>query len=250
VFSQFAQVLDDFKHYCENDSDHLNKLQFHVIDGEKYHSLTTAADIFNFKARKNNAKIHVLLLDKQRADGFDGLQDVECMIIMEPCTTDSMKRQLIARVVRQRAQSKSRVVKVHEYVCVPGALNLKKWMASKSDWWQHDRRVAPWVFEPLLSQARTPDQIVAGSQMVSGVMEDLCKEGKEEYVKGFEKKLMQNPPSLKSMKQSLFGKSNVEELNEIKEVLGRENATKGEKDKQKLRMWNQWQDVRNTYLSS
>jgi hypothetical protein len=162
------------------------------------------------------------------------------MIIMEPCTTDSMKRQLIARVVRQRAHRQSRTVDVYEYVSTPGFLNIKKVYASMSDWWTHDKRVAPWVFKPLLSQARTPDQIVVANQMVSGEMEDLCQGNRDEFEKGFINKF-RKADLRTAFKTWSFGKDNEEELQDI------ESRLKGQEDKQKR--WRQWQRFRNENLN-
>jgi hypothetical protein len=151
-----------------------------------------------------------------------------------------MKRQLIARVVRQRAHRQSRTVDVYEYVSTPGFLNIKKVYASMSDWWTHDKRVAPWVFKPLLSQARTPDQIVVANQMVSGEMEDLCQGNRDEFEKGFIHKF-QKADLRSAFKTWSFGKENEEELEDIERRLA------GTDDKRKR--WRQWQRFRNENLN-
>lgn len=238
LFSQFSDVLSNFEQYCGGNDSHL---KFHEVEKNAVENIKPA-DYFNLAAKKkeDKTKVHILLLDKDRADGFDGLQDVKLMIIMEPCTTDSMKRQLIARVVRQRAHSQSRTVDVYEYVSTPGFLNIKKVYASMSDWWTHDKRVAPWVFKPLLSQARTPDQIVVANQMVSGEMEDLCQGNRDEFEKGFINKF-RKADLRTAFKTWSFGKDNEEELKDI------ERRLNGREDKQKR--WRQWQRFRNENLN-
>jgi hypothetical protein len=236
LFSQFDTVLSNFKTYCSG----AQRLKIHRVGDPFDGGITKASDQFNFSAKEDPNNIHILMLSKSEADGFDGLQDVGLMIIMEPCTTDSMKRQLIARVVRQRAHTKSRTVNIYEYVSTPGFLNIQKVYASMADWWTHDKRVAPWVFKPLLSQARTPDQIVVSNQMVSGEMEDLCQGNHDQFEKGLINKF--NKDKLwTQFKTWSFGKANDDELEEIEKRLQNEH-----KD---LTRWHKWQQFRNARLN-
>jgi hypothetical protein len=207
IFSQFKEVLDKFQLYANQKG----KANFTFFDKDGKHT-------FNHEARENKDGTNrfIISLSAEEADGYDGLQDVDTMIILEPCTTDSMKRQLIARVVRQGAHSESRRVRVFEYMCTPGFGNIKRVGASMMDWWQHDARVAYWVFEPLLDNTRTPDQVVARSQEVSGEMENLCSgiaDG-EKVEKGVHNKLKKawKKDGRAKIREALYGKYNLDIL--------------------------------------
>jgi hypothetical protein len=217
VFSQFPEVLKSFEDYAN-----AYRGQFHFFhpsdDKNSKHE-------FNNTARKyvlqNNSSKLVFMLSAEEADGFDGLEDVGTMIILEPCATDSMKRQLIARVVRQGAHSKSRRVNIFEYVCTPGFANIKRVGASMMDWWKNDKRVAYWVFEPLLDNTRTPDQVVVKNQQVSGEMENLCTNSdKSDFKKGVHNKVKKALPNVgKDFRESFWGSYNFDLIKHEREEL-------------------------------
>ena len=207
VFSQFEDVLTNFRTYAGERHDN-----FKFYTHNELHP-------FNFDARTdqdNNISKYIMTLSAAQADGYDGLQDVDLMIILEPCATDSMKRQLIARIVRQRAHTQSRRVVVFEYMCTPGFGNISRIEASMMDWWQHDKRVAYWVFEPLLDNTRTPDQVVVRGQQVSGEMENLCSgaEEGEEFKKGLHNKVKKalKGDRREKVREAVYGKYNLEIL--------------------------------------
>jgi hypothetical protein len=217
LYSQFEEVSQGFKEYIRNrKSAQTSNWVFKNSESKiQKHE-------FNHEARQDvrNERKYIMVLSPLKADGYDGLQDVDTMIILEPCTTDSMKRQLIARVVRQFAHSKSRVVNIYEYVCTPGKLNMRRMGASIMDWWKHDNRVAYWVFRPLLNNTRTPDQVVVRSQQVSGEMEDICSGSAEDYVRGVDKKAKR---ALKTIgtdsRDVILGKYNFDILKEERKQL-------------------------------
>ena len=218
VFSQFEDVLTKFKNYAAK-----NNKNFQFYNHDQLH-------LFNNEARENVLKEnrYIMTLSAGQADGYDGLQDVDLMIILEPCTTDSMKRQLIARIVRQRAHSQSRRVVVFEYMCTPGFGNIKRIGASMMDWWQHDKRVAYWVFEPLLDNTRTPDQVVVRGQQVSGEMENLCSgadEG-EEFKKGLHNKVKKafKADGFERVREAVYGRYNLGILAHEREELRSKQA--------------------------
>lgn len=217
VFSQFPEVLEKFMTYATKD--YQGKIHFcSPVNGMEKHEFNTIAR--GYETNGNSAKL-VFILSAEEADGFDGLEDVGTMIILEPCATDSMKRQLIARVVRQRAHSKSRRVNIFEYVCTPGFANIKRVGASMMDWWKNDKRVAYWVFEPMLDNTRTPDQVVVKNQQVSGEMENLCTDSdKNDFKKGVHNKVKKALPNVgKDFRESFFGTYNFDLIKHEREEL-------------------------------